>query len=142
MALLAHKNNRTRAIAAQVLCSLAKTDPEARMLKDFDALLAVTRDERTVTARHCLQAIWKVGVAGEPQRRKLLDGLALRFEQAAAEKNGTLTRFDIIQGLRDLYDAVPDETVRERALALIAAEADPKYRKKYAGVWRDLTPRM
>src|SRR6185295_10842856 len=57
---LKHKDNHRRAIAAQVLCALAKSDPENRMLKDFDALLAVTKDERFVTARHCMQALWKI----------------------------------------------------------------------------------
>ena len=66
---LSHKDNHNRAIAAQVLCNLAKSDPEGRILKDFDTLLAVTRDARFVTARHCLQALWKVGAAGKNSRR-------------------------------------------------------------------------
>jgi hypothetical protein len=52
------------------------------------------------------------------------------------EKNGTLIRYDISQSLHRLYDAVKDETVRAKALALIETEADRKYRKKYAGLWR------
>ncbi len=69
VASLSHKDNHQRAIAAQVLSNLAKSDPENRMLKDFDALLAVTKDERFVTARHCMQSIWKVGAVGEKQPR-------------------------------------------------------------------------
>jgi hypothetical protein len=42
---LRHENNHQRAIAAQVLCNLAKSDTEDRMAKDFAALLAVTKDE-------------------------------------------------------------------------------------------------
>jgi hypothetical protein len=125
-----------RAISAQVLCNLAKSDPEARMLKDFDALLAVTKDERFVTARHCMQALWKVGAAGEPQKQRLVDGLTERFRECSAEKNCTLISFDIQESLRKLYDQGKDETVRERALALIETEEDLKYRKKYAGLWR------
>ena len=136
VAALRHKDNHVRSLAAQVLCNLAKSDPENRMLKDFDALLAVTKDARFVTARHCLQAIWKVGAAGEPQRQMLLDGLTGRFEECIPEKNSTLIRFDIIQGLRNLYDHVRDEAVREKALALIETEEDLKYRKKYASLWR------
>jgi hypothetical protein len=30
-----------------------------------------------------------------------------------------------------------DGTIREKALALIDTEADPKYRKKYTGVWKN-----
>jgi hypothetical protein len=133
---LKHKDNLVRAITAQVLCNLAKSDPENRMLRDFDALLEVTRDKRFVTARHCLQAIWKVGAVGQAQRQMLLDGLSLRFAECITEKNGSLTRADILQSLRNLYNQVPDEAIRERALALIETETDPKYRKKYAGLWQ------
>ena len=133
---LRHHDNHQRAIAAQVLCNLAMSDPGNRMLKDFDALLAVTRDERFVTARHTLQAIWKVGAAGNRQRKMVVDRLAGRFSDCVAEKNYTLIRYDIIQGLRNLYDEVKDEKVREMALELIESEEDLKYRKKYAGVWK------
>jgi len=130
------KDNHQRAIAAQVLCNLAKSDPLNRMSKDFPALLAVTRDKRFVTARHCLQSIWKVGVPGKTQLEMVLEGLAGRFRECASEKNCTLIRYDIIVGLRKLYDEVKDEKVREKALHLIETEENTKYRKKYAGVWR------
>lgn len=133
---LSHRDNHVRAISAQVLCNLAKSDPEKRMLRDFDALLAVTKDERFVTARHCLQALWKVGAAGDDQRRRLVDGLERRFNECITEKNCTLIRYDIAQSLRNVYDAVGDEAIRTKALALIESEADSKYRRKYAGVWK------
>lgn len=133
---LTHKDNHVRAISAQLLCNLAKSDPKSRMLKDFETLLAVTKDEKFVTARHCLQSLWKVGAAGKKPQKILLDGFIQRFEECAAEKNCTLIRYDIIQGLRNLYNATPDEQIKETALALIETEADLKYRKKYAGVWK------
>ena len=133
---LGHKDNHSRAIAAQVLCNLAKSDPQTRMLKDFDALLAVTRDERFVTARHCMQALWRVGVAGEKQQKVLVDGLEGRFGECIVEKNCTLIRYDILQSLRNVYDVVKDDGIREKAVELIATEDDPKYRKKYASLWR------
>ena len=133
---LGHKDNHNRAIAAQVLCNLAKSDPQNRMLNDFNALLAVTRDDRFVTARHCMQAIWKVGAAGKEQKKLLLDGLEGRFRECIREKNCTLIRYDILQSLRNLYDASPDEEIRAKALAWIESEEDLKYRKKYASVWQ------
>jgi len=133
---LTHKDNHVRAIAAQVLCNLAKSDPENRMLKDLDALIAVTKDERFVTARHTMQSLWKVGTAGAPQRARLLDGLERRFYECVAEKNCALIRFDILQSLRNVYDTTKDEAVRVKALALIEIEADPKYRKKCAALWK------
>jgi hypothetical protein len=134
---LSHKDNHVRAIAAQVLCNLAKSDPEKRMLKDFHAILAVTKDDRFVTARHCMQAIWKVGLAGQNQKARLVEGLAGRFEECLTEKNCTLIRYDILQSLRNLYDQVKDEEIRGKALELIETEEDLKYSKKYAGLWRD-----
>jgi HEAT repeat protein len=111
---LRHENNHQRAIAAQVLCNLAKSDTKNRMAKAFAALLAVTKDERFVTARHCSQSLWKVGAAGKKLQKIVVDGLAGRFRECTAEKNGTLIRYDIIQGLKRLYDAVKDETVKDQ----------------------------
>ena len=134
---LSHADNHNRAIAAQVLSNLAKnSDPKARILKDFNALLAVTKDERFVTARHCMQSIWKVGTAGKKQQKMVVDGLAIQFEECISEKNGTLIRYDILQSLRNLYDEVKDESVKAKALALIETEEDAKYRKKYATLWK------
>lgn len=52
---LTDRDNQVRAVSAQLLCNLAKSDPDQRILLAFDALLNVTRDARFVTARHCLQ---------------------------------------------------------------------------------------
>jgi hypothetical protein len=129
-------DNRLRSIAAQLLCNLAKSDPKHRILKDFDALFNVTRDEKFVTARHALQCLWKIGAVGAKHRQKLLAGLATRFNECASEKNCTLIRYDIIVAHKSLHDAAPHESIRTQALALIETEPDLKYRKKYAGVWK------
>ena len=109
---------------------------DKRMLKDLPTLVAVTKDEKFVTARHCMQSLWKVGIAGEAQRAILLDGLTARFKECAAEKNCTLIRYDIIESLRKIYDETADEKIRQRALDLIDTEEDIKYRKKYATLWK------
>ena len=63
-------------------------------------------------------------------------GLEQRFHECVTEKNCTLIRYDIMQSMRNVYDVVKDESIRAKALALIETEADPKYRKKYAAVWK------
>jgi len=135
---LGHPDNHNRAIAAQVLCNLARSDPERRIRRDFPALLNVTRDERFVTARHCMQALWKVGAAGSEQQALLVAGLTARFDECRTEKNCTLIRYDILQSLRNVYDAVQDERIKARALELIARETDEKYRKKYNTLWKNV----
>jgi hypothetical protein len=135
---LRHKDNRVRSISSQILANLAAhSDPENRVARDFKALLAVTQDEKFVTARHCLQSIWKVGLAGPLQRELTVAGLERLFHECAAEKNGTLIRYDILQDLRNLYDETQEDGIRQKALELIDTESDPKYRKKYAGVWKN-----
>ena len=133
---LTHKDNHVRAICAQVLNNLAKSDPKETMLMTLPALINVTKDERFVTARHCMQSLWKVGAAGEKQRAKLVQGLEVRFKECIKEKNGTLIRYDILQCLRNVYDATRDEKVKTKALAWIQTETDEKYRKKYSTLWR------
>lgn len=64
------------------------------------------------------------------------DGLARRYQECITEKNCTLIRCDILQGLRNLYNQEEEDDIKGRALALIETEEDLKYRKKYAGVWR------
>jgi|SRR5687768_11049539 len=127
---LTHKDNHVRAISAQVLSNLAKSDPKNRMLKDFDKMLEVTKDERFVTARHCLQSLWKVGVTGKKQQKVYMDGLERRFKECITEKNCTLIRYDILQSMRNVYDVVKDQKIKEKALELIETEEDLKYRKK------------
>ena len=133
---LTHKDNHVRAIAAQLLANLARSDPKGRMLKDFDKLLNVTRDERFVTARHCMQSIWKVGLAGRRQSQLVMKGLEKRFHECVSEKNCTLIRYDILVALRNLYNATTSSEIREKALELIELESDMKYKKKYATVWK------
>ncbi|MEH7014272.1 hypothetical protein V7087_26260 [Neobacillus niacini] len=135
---LRDSNNHTRSRAAQFLCTLAKSDPEKRMMKDFPSVWEVTFDKKFVTARHTLQSIWKIGLAGEEQKKMVINQLVDRYINCLPEKNYTLIRFDILQGLRNLYDAIKDEAIKEITLDLITKEEDPKYKKKYAAVWKNV----
>ena len=133
---LSHKDIHNRAIAAQILCNLAKSDPGQRILQDFEAMLNVTKDKRFVTARHCLQSLWKIGLVGEKQLECLINGLETRFHECIAEKNCTLIRYDILFSMRKLFDVNQNELIKAKALELIETEQDIKYRKKYATAWK------
>jgi len=132
---LTDRNNRNRSIAAQVLCSLSKSDPSCRMLGDFPALFEVIHDDRFVTARHALQAMWKVGCVSAKHLELLVAALEKRFLECVTHKNCTLIRYDIIECLRHLFDAVQDQSIQDRAKALIELEINPFYRKKYSTLW-------
>ncbi|WP_416148996.1 hypothetical protein ACM26V_22450 [Salipaludibacillus sp. HK11] len=129
------KDPHHRSRAAQFLAHLAISDPDGRMLTDFSAVWAVTKDEKFVTARHSLQAIWRVGLAGSKQKDLVVSHLVDRFRKCFEEKNHTLIRFDIIQGLSYLYNEVKDIQIKQKALELIETEEQDKYRNKYAKLW-------
>jgi hypothetical protein len=133
---LTHKDNHVRAITSQILTRLAKSDPKGRIFKDYKKLLNVTKDERFVTARHCMQSLWNVGVIGRKQKKLYMDGMEKRFKECVTEKNSKLIRYDILVSMRNVYNEVKDESIREKARVLIASEQDLKNQKKYAGVWK------
>ena len=133
---LTHKDNHVRAISSQLLANLGKSDPKGRIFKDFDKLLNVTKDEKFVTARHCLQSIWRVGLGGKNAQIMVVKGLEKRYQECVEEKNGSLIRYDILVGLKNLYEATASSEIKEKALELIELEKDLKYKKKYASVWK------
>lgn len=136
---LASPDNHQRAFAAQLLARLALSDPEGRMLTDFDAVAGVMRDERFVTARHTVQSIWRVGLAGAAQRDLVLAALETWFQGCVTHKNMGLIRTDIVTSLGHLAAALGAEhgaAVEHMADTLMAAEPDEKARKKQKAAWR------
>lgn len=131
-------DNHQRAIAAQLLAGLAQSDPERRMVRDIDAIFAVTRDERFVTARHALQSFWRIGLISPELRAAVIERLTGRFVDCAPEKNCTLIRYDIMVSLAELSRATGDESVRTKAAELVELETDLKYKKKYSGALKQL----
>ena len=98
------------------------------MLNDFPKLWNMTYDEKTVTARHSLQAIWKVGLAGPRQKEWIIQFFTERFAACESEKHPTMIRGDLLEGLRKLYDAKEDERLCETAHKLIESIEDMKKR--------------
>ena len=133
---LTHKDNHKRSQAAQYLANLANSDSERRMLRDFPKVWKVTYDEKFVTARHSLQAIWKVGLAGHEQKEMVMKHMVDRFKNSLDEKNFTLIRSDILQNMRNLFEHLKDEEIKETALELIETVEDEKYKKKYIKIWK------
>ncbi|QGH33805.1 hypothetical protein GI584_07135 [Gracilibacillus salitolerans] len=128
----AHKRSR----AAQFLSYLAISDRENRILEDFEKVWQVTYDDKFVTARHTLQVIWRIGLAGEKQELLVIDALATRYKTCTDEKNYTLIRNDIIQNLHHFYLETQIENIKHIAMELIELENDPKYQKKYKKIWK------
>ncbi len=136
---LTHKQGSKRAFAAQMLARLAISDPDERMLDDFAALAAVMRDDKPVTARHTLQSIWRVGLAGSKQKDLVIDALVKRFRECASERLGSLVRIDALISLGNLARETEDPAVAKRAAKLIASERDDEAQKQQRACWKKAT---
>lgn len=136
---LSHRDGHKRAFAAQMLAHLAISDPEDRMLRDFGALAAIMRDEKTVTARHARQSIWRVGLAGKDRLTMVLNALAKRFRECSSEQNASLVRTDVVTSLGHLSRVVGAPSIEIRAEALMASEKDGKAQRKQRTCWRQAT---
>ena len=131
-------DNHQRTIAAQLLSNLTKSDPEHRMIQDFDKVMKVTHDDKFVTARHSLQAVWKIAIVDNELQTMVISKISDRFKSCTAEKNCTLIRYDIIEVFRKIYNMIPDRELKDKALELLETENDLKYRKKYLSLWKDI----
>lgn len=96
----------------------------------------MTYDEKFVTARHTLQSIWKIGLAGNEEKEMVLEYMTDRFHHCTDEKNYTLIRSDILQNMRNLYNILEDETIKLTAMKLIETVEEEKYKKKYMKIWK------
>ncbi len=133
---LKHRDGHKRAFAAQMLARLAISDPDGRMLRDFPKVAAVMKDDKTVTARHTLQSLWRIGLAGDRHLALVVKALEKRFKECAAERIGALVRTDVITALGKLAKATGDSSIEARVTALIESESDEASRRKQAAAWR------
>jgi len=132
------KDNHLRSIGGQLLCSLAKSDTEGRFFDYFDWIKRLTKDPMFVTARHVLQASYRIGLAGPKYRKLVLDFYEARYDDCAAERNASLIRFDILVCMKKLYDAKRDPALAERARQRIMTVSSDTDRTKYRKVWKDV----
>jgi lipoate-protein ligase A len=134
---LLHGDNHQRAIGAQLLSSLAKSDPD-RIMNSLNSFMRVTEDEFFKTARYALQSVWKIGVASTELKEEVIKRLGKRFKECNEGKNCELIRRDIIEVFRKMYDYLKDEYIKDYTLMLIEKETEEKYREKYSGLWNDI----
>jgi hypothetical protein len=83
---LTHLAGFKQAFAAQMLARLAISDPDGRMLKDFPQVATVMKDEKTVTAQHALQSLWRVALAGSKQKAMVLGSRVPKYHSSRAGK--------------------------------------------------------
>lgn len=138
---LKNNNIHRRSIAAQLICNLAKSDTEGRLLKDIDKLLGSTIEEKLLMTRHSFQTIWKIAIINNELKSKIIAHLTLLFTASITEKNYPLIRYDILLILRKIYNLLKDKFVKDLALMLIQKETDFNNQSKYKSLWNDIISR-
>ena len=102
---------QARSIAAQVLCNLALSDPDGRMLTDFPAQLAVTKDERFVydAYRRLVQMYATVVLdvpskpfGGTEEYAFTPDSRGLLFTTDEGHEFAWLARYDLASGQKEV----------------------------------------
>ncbi len=126
-----HENSYQRSIGIMLLCSLAKSDENDRIPAVVGEILKHTRDERFITARQCIQHLWKIGIAKPETKKEIIDHLGEQFVSCAQEKHHNLIRQDIIQTLYRICCHDSDEGLKGHIIDLIEKEEDEKARKNY-----------
>ncbi len=133
---LGSADNHRRSVAGAMLCRLAISDPEHRILKLMPLLERTIRDERFVTARHVLQGLWRAGVPGTSHADTVIDALERRFADSAPEKSGSLVRTDILECLGKLARFGQAARIDGTARSLIDTEPDTGAQAKLRAAWR------
>lgn len=95
-----HKNNHLRSIGGQLICRLVVANDEAETFFKYDSVLkAVTHDEKFVTSRHTIRSLWYVSLGSEAHFKWYIEYLKSRLIESFSEKNGTMVRMDIFEGM-------------------------------------------
>lgn len=133
---LTDSNGQVKSTSAQLLSLLAAySDPDKRILVDFERVFQTTYDPKFVTARQSLKRIWKIARAGIDQERLVVDALKKRYMDAGNEKNVILIRSDIIESYKKIFNMRKDLKVKQMALVLIDLEMDSTVKEKYSKLW-------
>lgn len=132
--MLKSENSYQRTIAACLLCNLSQSDSEKRIAAVLPEILAHTKDEKFITSRQVLQAVWKIAWFQPDLCQKVVDHLKARFAECTEEKHANLLRQDILQSLITLAELRHDDALHVLVKQLIESDGDEKNQKAYRGL--------
>lgn len=123
-------NSFQRSIGLTLLANLAKSDTENRFEKIMDEYLKHFEDEKFITARLCIQNIWKIAAANKNTRKRIIDELERSYsENVHLKTHANLIKRDIICSLVQISIFTKDKKIMEMIESLIEEETDLKLKK-------------
>ena len=125
-------NSYQRSIGTMLLCNLAKSITDQKILDNImDKLVLMKDDEKFITQRQYLQNIWKVAIAGKKYEKIIVNQLSAEYCDCISKKHSNLLRLDIISSLVKIADKTESLELRKKIMELIDLENNEKDRKKY-----------
>ena len=113
------KNSYQRTIGMFIISNLAKSDRENRFEEILDKYLLMTEDEKFITSRQTLQKVWKVAIAKENCKKKIVEHLYRMFTQNKhLNVHTNLIRKDIVDTLCRIYE-IDNEAIDLNYLRII-----------------------
>ncbi len=135
---LRHKDAYIRSIAGQLIANLAKSDPDKKLFEKIHLLFEASKDKKSLKSRNILLSLWKVGIVSAEHKEKIIEWFEKQYQACSKDKNRESIRFDIVCGLRKMYDDCREPSIQTKAMELINLEQDQRAKLKYLSVWRDV----
>ena len=124
------ENSFQRSIGLTLLANLAKSDTENRIEKILDEYLEHFQDEKFITARLCIQNVWRIAAANIRAKKKIIDRLESSYHDNFHFKtHPNLIKQDIIGSLIYIGILTKDKNVISLVESFIENEVDMKYQK-------------
>jgi hypothetical protein len=129
------ENSFQRSIGLTLLANLAKSDTENRFEKIIDDYLKHFDDEKFITARLCIQNVWKIAVANKKLLKKIIGKLESSYsENSHLNTHANLIKQDIIGSLAKISILGKNKNAAELIESFIENENDIKFQKALHGV--------
>lgn len=123
-------NSYQRSIGVFILSNLAKSDRKNKFSDIIDTYLELMEDEKFITSRQTIQNSWKVAVALESFRSKIIDYLMIMFSNNKhLSTHANLIRKDIVESLVNIHNYYKDSVDMNMIRMKIEADCEDKERK-------------
>lgn len=123
-------NSYQRSIGIFILSNLAKSDYDKKFLDIIDRYLELMEDEKFITSRQTILSSWKVAVALEPLRSKIVDYLIKMFsDNEHLSSHANLIRKDIAESLINIHKEYKDSVDLNQIKLKMKMYCDKKERK-------------
>lgn len=127
---LSSENSYQRTIGLLLLANLTISDDENKIMKILDEYLTHLEDEKFITARQCIQNIWRIAVKNAVLEKTVVKALEESyFNNTHLKTHANLIKQDIISSLICIYKKSKNSSLLIKINSLIDEENDIKLQK-------------